>query len=109
MIEEIRTAPAEISFILPAFSPHWGWTRSTMPSIAQFIISKEMTSPIQIKRMHQSDEFTFKIAAVIIVSIAQMNMILMLRCFSAEPIPLKAYENDFKKDILYFFFGVKVN
>lgn len=109
-IEAINTAPAAISFIRPAFSFCCGLTKSTIPSMAEFIISSDITNPIQIKSMHQSVEFTFKNTAAKIVRIAEVKIIFILRCLRLCEMPLKAYEKDLKNDFTSdFFFGVKIN
>lgn len=94
--EAINTAPAAISFILPAFSFCCGLTKSTIPSMAEFIISRDITNPIQIKSTHQSLEFTFKNNAAKTVRMALIKITFMFRCLRLKTKPLKAYEKDLK-------------
>ena len=98
IIEKTSTAPAAISFTFPAFSLKSGLAKSTIFSIAEFINSREMVIPMQIKSIHQSLELTFKKSAANTVKTAQIKMIFRLRCLKPKAMPLNANENDFKNE-----------
>jgi len=70
-IDATKTAPADMSFIIPAFLFSRGETRSTNISIAVLNISVQMTNPIANNTIHHSvadkfnkiDKTTTQIAA----------------------------------------------
>ncbi len=96
--EKTRTAPAAMSFALPAFWLYSGLIKSTIASIAELINSREIVIPMQIKSIHQSVELTFKKRAASTVKMAQIKMIFRLRCLKPCAMPLSANENDFKNE-----------
>lgn len=90
----IKTAPAAMSFIIPALGLNSGLTKSTICSMAVFKVSSDKTNAQHTKTIHHSIVVMPKKKPITIANEAIVSWILKFLCCKEILIPFKAKPND---------------